>query len=101
MKKLNIEVIEAENGLDAVNKVTQSKFDAVLMDRMMPVMDGVETIFRIRETYSREELPIFGFIASDFESDKEAMLSAGANGIIVKPIAYENRVESLCQIIEK
>ncbi|HAO22534.1 MAG TPA: hypothetical protein DCQ37_19975 [Desulfobacteraceae bacterium] len=99
MKKLNIEVIEAENGLDAVNKISENKFDAVLMDRMMPVMDGAEAIRRIREIYDPKTLPILAFTASDSQEDKNVLMSAGANGIVFKPIVYENIVENLCRNI--
>jgi DNA-binding response OmpR family regulator len=70
-----------------------------LMDRMMPSMDGEQAIRRIREKYTKEELPIFAFTAADAEEDRNALLSAGANSIMLKPIVYENMLENLCQII--
>ncbi|QTA91654.1 response regulator [Desulfonema magnum] len=100
LQKLNIEVTEAENGLEAVNKVLKNKFDVVLMDKMMPVMDGTEAVRRIRETYDKDALPIFAFTADDSSKDKARFLSAGANGFISKPIVYEDIVESLCQLTE-
>jgi len=99
MQKLQIDVTEAENGLDGVNKVSEKVFDVVIMDKMMPVMDGIEAIHLIRKAHDRDKLPILAFTADDSPEDTDIMLAAGANGILTKPIEYEKMVESLCHVI--
>ncbi len=101
MQKLDIEVTEAENGLEAVNKVSEGMFDVVLMDKMMPVMDGVEAIRRIRETHDGDTLPILAFTAADVTEDIDGLMAAGADGVVSKPIVHEDIVESLCRAIAK
>lgn len=101
MTKLDVEITEAENGLDGVDKVKEKEFDIVLMDRMMPVMDGIEAIKRIRETFDPESLPILAFSAGDTDEDKESFISAGVNGFISKPIIHDAIVEKLCEAIKR
>ncbi len=101
MQKLQIDVTEAENGLDGVNKLSEKAFDLVIMDKMMPVMDGIEAIRLIRKAHDMNQLPILAFTADDSPEDTDIMLAAGANGILTKPIEYEKMVESLCQVVNQ
>jgi len=101
MQKLQIDVTEAENGLDGVNKLSEKAFDLVIMDKMMPVMDGIEAIRLIRKAHDMNQLPILAFTADDSPEDKDIMLAAGANGILTKPVEYEKMVESLCQVVNQ
>jgi two-component system sensor histidine kinase/response regulator len=98
MQNLGIEVQEAENGLDCLNKLEQNVFDVIIMDKMMPMMDGIEAIRLIRKTYDKDKLPILGFTADDSPEDKKTMLDAGANGILDKPIDYQKVTEMLCHV---
>jgi len=96
LEKMDIEIAEAENGAEAVEKVFGGQFDVVLMDKMMPVMDGPEAVRRIRETYDKKALPILFFTADDAWGQEELM-ATGANGIISKPVDHEDVVDKLCQ----
>jgi len=99
MERLNISVTEAENGLEGLNKVSQGGFDVVLMDKMMPVMNGLEAVRRIREIHDKNTLPILAFTADDSPEDRENFLSAGVNGFVPKPIGYEKIVDTLCEVV--
>jgi|GEM_PF-840320 signal transduction histidine kinase/DNA-binding response OmpR family regulator len=99
MERLNIAVTEAETGLEGVNKVSEGGFDVVLMDKMMPVMNGLEAVRRIREIYDKNTLPILAFTADDSAEDRESFLSAGVNGFVPKPIGYEKIVDTLCEVV--
>jgi len=101
LEKLNIEITEAENGSDGVNKVSEKAFDVVLMDKMMPVMNGIEAVRRIREIYDRDTLAILMFTAGDDDDDEAAFLSAGADGVVSKPIEYENMIAGLCKAMSR
>ena len=80
-------VTVAENGEVALDRVSKHTFDAILMDMMMPVMDGLEATRRIRamET-SAARVPIVAMTANAMESDRERCLEAGMDEYISKPI---------------
>ncbi|MCR4787589.1 MAG: response regulator [Lachnospiraceae bacterium] len=84
--KMNIDV--AENGLTALRKITDRKYDLVLMDHMMPVMDGLEATSKIRERGGEyyEKLPIIALTANAVQGAREELLSAGMNDYVMKPV---------------
>ncbi|MCG8563687.1 MAG: ATP-binding protein, partial [Desulfobacterales bacterium] len=79
----------AENGAEAVDKVAQGNFDAVLMDVQMPGMDGYEATRAIRKFASAEELPIIAMTAHTLKEDEARCLEAGMNGYISKPVGQD------------
>jgi two-component system sensor histidine kinase/response regulator len=85
MRSAGIRVETAGNGALGVEAVRRGRFDAVLMDCQMPVLDGYEATQQIRaEGYT--ELPIIAMTASALESDRQKCLAAGMNDHIAKPI---------------
>ena len=84
----NIQADEAENGLDAFNKVKFKKYDIILMDIHMPVMNGIETTRMIRNESSElnKSIPIVAFSASIMEKDREEGRAVGIDAYIQKPI---------------
>ena len=85
---LGFDIAEAENGEEGLKRASEVRPDVVLMDGMMPVMDGLEATRRLRQTPGFEELPIIGVSASASGSDAAAHLTAGANAFLTKPIAF-------------
>ena len=83
---LNLDIVTANNGAEAVEKVLAQPFALVLMDVQMPIMDGYSATIKIRETFSAEELPIIGLTANAMSEDKKASQEAGMNAHIAKPI---------------
>jgi CheY-like chemotaxis protein len=86
----------AHNGQDAIKKLVQQEFDLVLMDVLMPVMDGLEATKIIRSQLN-STIPIIGLTANAFKEDKEACFAAGMNDHLSKPYSPEH----LKQIIVK
>lgn len=87
LKRHGIAVTIATNGMDALQKLeAMPKIDLVIMDIMMPVLDGYETTRRIRKLPQFKELPIIAVTAKAMPDDKRACLEAGANEYITKPI---------------
>ena len=76
----------AENGQVAVDMCAQQTFDVILMDMMMPVMDGLEATRRIRASETDERTPIIAMTANAMESDRQRCLDAGMDEYISKPI---------------
>jgi CheY-like chemotaxis protein len=77
----------ARNGEEAVIFSLQKKYDLILMDIQMPVMNGVEATTRIRTDQSNpnNHTPIIAISANAFKSDKESYFKAGMNGVLSKP----------------
>jgi signal transduction histidine kinase/DNA-binding NarL/FixJ family response regulator len=88
LSTLGFEVAEADNGEEALKRASEFRPDLILMDGMMPVMDGLEATRRIRQTPGFEGLPIIGVSASASGSDAAAHLAAGANAFLTKPVAF-------------
>jgi signal transduction histidine kinase/CheY-like chemotaxis protein/HPt (histidine-containing phosphotransfer) domain-containing protein len=76
----------ANNGKQAVEAVTQCRFDAVLMDVQMPEMDGLEATRVIRSDPQHERLPIIAMTAHSMKGDLERCLDAGMNDYVSKPV---------------
>ncbi|WP_196493790.1 response regulator [Ornithinibacillus caprae] len=88
-----MDVSFAENGLEGLEMLKSTPgIDIVLMDIMMPEMDGYEAITRIREIPSFKELPIIALTAKAMIEDREKCLAAGASDYIVKPINPEQLI---------
>ncbi|MCB1734374.1 MAG: response regulator [Gammaproteobacteria bacterium] len=88
LEMLGHQVVLAENGAEAVEAVVSGRFDLVLMDVQMPVMDGVEATRRIRELPDREKsgVIIIALTANAMKGDEERFLKAGMNDYLTKPI---------------
>jgi signal transduction histidine kinase/DNA-binding response OmpR family regulator/CHASE3 domain sensor protein len=95
-KGLTVEV--ARNGIEALEKLGQfSDIDLVLMDVMMPEMDGLEAMRRIRDQKKFAELPIIAVTAKATKDDQEECLKAGASDYLAKPIDLD-RLFSLLRV---
>ncbi|MDY6029592.1 MAG: response regulator transcription factor [Acidaminococcaceae bacterium] len=81
-EKENFEVIEAEDGAEAILKVQSAKPDIMLLDIMMPVMDGIEVCKQVRKI---SDLPIIMVTAKEEDDDRIAGLEIGADDYITKP----------------
>ena len=93
------EVIPARNGLEALDIVKHNDVHLVLMDIMMPVMDGLTATKTIRSLKhpDAETIPIIAMTANAFREDKEKCLAAGMNAHLAKPIKIENIKRILCE----
>jgi two-component system chemotaxis sensor kinase CheA len=87
LEKVEMEIIAAENGYEGIEMLQKNPdIDIILMDIMMPEMDGFEAIKRIREMSDYQALPIIALTAKAMKKSREECLEAGANDYISKPI---------------
>jgi signal transduction histidine kinase/CheY-like chemotaxis protein/HPt (histidine-containing phosphotransfer) domain-containing protein len=85
LKEHNYSAETAANGLQAIEKLTVTKFDVVLMDIQMPELDGIETTKRIRSQL-QTNMPVIAFTAFNQPAEKQACLQAGMDGYLAKPV---------------
>jgi CheY-like chemotaxis protein len=90
LESYGMEVLFAENGKDAIRVLEENPgVDLILMDVMMPEMDGYETTRAIREMDRFRSLPIIAVTAKAMKGDREKTLAAGASDYITKPVDTE------------
>lgn len=82
------DVETADDGLEALKKVQEKKYDLILMDLFMPVMDGAEATMKIRQMNDNrnQNIPIVFYTTSDLESDRKRCLKNGASDYLIKPL---------------
>ena len=89
-------VTSADNGRDAIRMLQeQSDIDIVLMDIMMPEMDGIDTMREIRKIPKLKSLPIIAVTAKAMKGDREKCIEAGAWDYLSKPVDTEQMLASL------
>ena len=86
LEKQGHQVVTVENGRDAVEAFDRQSFDLILMDVMMPEMDGLEATQRIRGEEGDQHIPIVAMTAHAMVGDKERCLEAGMDAYLAKPI---------------
>jgi len=98
LKERGMEIIKAENGKNALEMLElHPAIDLVLMDIMMPEMDGYEAMKQIRAQFKFKNLPVIALTAKAMKDDKQKCIDAGANDYITKPIDVE-RLLSLMRV---
>ncbi len=96
LEQHDMEVLYAENGKDGLRLIEEAgDIDVVLMDVMMPEMDGYEAMRRIRDTRSFRTLPIIALTAKAMKGDREKCIEAGASDYITKPVDTEQLLSLL------
>jgi CheY-like chemotaxis protein len=94
-------VTEACNGEEALRLLDDSRPDILLLDLGMPVLDGYQTIRRIREKPSLAGLPVLAVTAYAMQGDKERILSSGFDGYMSKPIDPKLLYQELDRLLSK
>ena len=93
--KWEIEVREAENGEEAVEIFSEWKPDIILMDMIMPVMNGREATQRIKATEQGATTPIIAISASAMADERDAVLEIGVDGFVSKPFRAEDLMKAI------
>lgn len=93
------EVIEAEDGRDALDKLAETTVDLIITDLSMPVMDGISFIQAVRKQQAMKSKPILMLTTEGLAAKKEEGKAAGATGWIVKPIDPEKLLQTLARVL--
>lgn len=103
LQKYDIDAEIADSGYAAIDAIKEKEFDLVFMDHMMPGMDGVETMLRIREMDKgmHGTLPIIALTANAIVGVKEDMLMLGFDGYLAKPVDIKKLERILLEFIPK
>ncbi|MBI4938069.1 MAG: PAS domain S-box protein [Nitrosomonadales bacterium] len=97
LEKAGISVAIAENGEEALELLMEGRFDGVLMDMQMPVMDGFAATRAIRSNARLAGLPVIAMTANVMAGDREQCLAAGINDYIAKPLDPEQMITTLAR----
>ncbi|HJA57702.1 MAG TPA: response regulator [Candidatus Bacteroides intestinigallinarum] len=89
----------AITGAEALEKARNNSYDLIFMDMRMPVMDGLEATFLIRQF--DENIPIIALTANAFDSDKEAAFAVGCNHFMTKPLKKKELMKLLSDFVEE
>lgn len=98
LKRLGATFEIAIDGKEAIEKIKKQKFDLILMDIQMPVMDGLEATKIIRNQLNLKDIPIIALTAHAMKGDKEKCIEAGCNGYITKPIDQQKLVSEIMSV---
>ena len=101
LKRLkDVEIVEAQDGMDGLRQVTSDHFDLALVDINMPVMDGLKLISLIRGEQRLQSMPICVITTEGATEDRDRALALGANEYLTKPI-QANKVLSVAKSLLK
>lgn len=81
-----VNIVEAQDGMDGLRRLSSDHFDLALIDLNMPVMDGLKLISLIRSDENLRDLPIVVVTTEGGEKDRDRALSLGANEYLTKPV---------------
>ncbi|MCH7773966.1 MAG: response regulator, partial [Bacteroidetes bacterium] len=102
LKKNKFEsIVVVENGQEALDQVKEQKYDLILMDMQMPVMNGFEATQKIRQLDEYKNTPIIALTAFAMKGDREKCLEAGATDYIPKPIDSQEFIQKVKYYTEK
>ncbi|MEA3099117.1 response regulator, partial [Caballeronia mineralivorans] len=100
VSQLGFAVVEAVNGFDALVKARARRPDWILMDLVMPGLDGLEATRRLRQLPGLGEVPIIVMSASVSGSDEQKSLAAGANAFLPKPIDLDQLLTQIAALLK-
>jgi len=87
LKRLRgLDIVEANDGVDGLKKLSSDKFDLILTDINMPIMDGLKLVSLVRNDPGYKQVPIVIITTEGASEDRERALALGANDYITKPI---------------
>ena len=96
----NLKVTEADDGVDGLRKLAGGKFDIILTDINMPIMDGLKLVKRVRSDPMHKETPIIIITTEGSTEDRQRALQLGANAYITKPIQAPQVINTVRELLK-
>lgn len=101
LKAKGFEVLYAENGLDAMEKLGRESVNMVMTDLNMPYMDGIELIKTIRQNAGLKHMPVLMVTTEADEEERVKAMAAGADGYLVKPVSADMVSDNIKDILAR
>jgi two-component system, chemotaxis family, chemotaxis protein CheY len=102
LKRLpGVRIVEANDGVDGLRKLSSERFDLVLTDINMPIMDGLKLVSLLRSDANYRTTPIVVITTEGAQEDRERALALGANDYITKPIQANRILELARSLLNK
>jgi two-component system chemotaxis response regulator CheY len=93
------QIVEANDGVDGLKKLSAQKFDLIVTDINMPIMDGLKLVSMVRNDPNYKETPIIVITTEGATEDRERALALGANEYITKPIQTMKILETVKKLM--
>jgi CheY-like chemotaxis protein len=100
LSAMGFQTAEAVNGVEALAQAERVEPDLILIDSVMPVMDGVTATQRLRALPAFQQTPIISISASTFATDKERCLAAGATAFLSKPVRIRELLDTIGRLMD-
>jgi two-component system chemotaxis response regulator CheY len=94
-----LSVTEADDGVDALRQMASAKFDLIITDINMPILDGLKLVKRLRADEAYKDVPIIIITTEGAEEDRQRALALGANAYITKPIQAPQVIKLVREIL--
>ncbi len=95
-----IEIVEAENGKEVIEKAHEKRPDVILLDMRMPVMDGYEAFEKLRAHEKSNDIPVVALTASALKQDRDKILNKGFDGYLRKPVQRSDLFRELTRFLK-
>ncbi len=95
-----LECVEAEDGVEALKHLTRVRFDILVTDINMPVMDGLKLVDTVRKDEVHKEIPIVIITTEGAAEDRQRAFSLGADAYITKPIRARQVIDMVKNLLE-
>ncbi|MBQ3162048.1 MAG: response regulator [Oscillospiraceae bacterium] len=100
LKHTQMQIFEADSGMKCISMVKERQFDIIFLDHMMPEMDGIETLHRLRADKLCEGVPVIMLTANAISGDREKYISEGFDDFLSKPINSEKLDKMIIHYLE-
>jgi two-component system, chemotaxis family, chemotaxis protein CheY len=96
----NLHVTEADDGVDGLRKLAVGRYDIIVTDINMPIMDGLKLVKRVRSDPSHKDTPIVIITTEGSSEDRQRALQLGANAYITKPIQAPQVIATVKELLK-
>ena len=96
----HLRVTEADDGVDGLRKLAAQKYDLILTDINMPIMDGLKLVKRVRSDPTHKTTPIVIITTEGSQEDRQRALQLGANAYITKPIQAPQVIAKVKELLK-